>query len=116
HHSQTLPCMSYKPNAFGALLPTRCVLDSEFSSYHAKSLSVSGALPVAPARHAYSHSASLGKRYVNESLRSSSFFKKLCTSNHDTFSTGQLSQSLKLDGFSPITACHCAWVTSNLPR
>ena len=35
HHSNTLPCMSHKPHAFGFLPPTGCVVPPEFLPYHA---------------------------------------------------------------------------------
>ena len=35
HHSQTFPCMSYSPHAFGFFVPTGRVLLPLFPSYHA---------------------------------------------------------------------------------
>jgi len=37
HHSHTLPVISYKPAALGALLPTGCVVPPELASYQATS-------------------------------------------------------------------------------
>src|SRR5687768_362422 len=67
HHSQTLPCMSYRPHGLGRFRPTGCVLESLFSevqAYWSASVSASPKLKwfVVPARQAYSHSASEGSR------------------------------------------------------
>ena len=74
HHSQTLPSMSYKPQAFGRFWPTGCVVFPEFSWYHASSSRLGHApdslvsslrlysAAIVPAGQAYSHSASDGSR------------------------------------------------------
>ena len=61
HHCQILPCMSYKPQAFGTPPRTGFV-----SSPASPLISIPSTLygPVVPARQAYSHSASVGKRKV----------------------------------------------------
>jgi hypothetical protein len=67
-HSRTLPNMSCKPRAFAALPPTACVWLPELPLNHAIVPTVASSLlpllnaVVVPARHAYSHSASLGNR------------------------------------------------------
>ena len=67
-HSHKLPPMSCKPSAFAALPPTACVWLPEFDEYQAIVPTVAPSLlpllnaVVVPARHAYSHSASLGNR------------------------------------------------------
>src|SRR4029079_6048839 len=68
-HSLTLPCMSNSPHAFGFFVATGCGRSPEFSRVHAYSPSARASLPklyavVVPARAAYSHSASVGRRYV----------------------------------------------------
>ena len=75
---------------------------------------------VVPARHAYSHSASVGKRY---SRRSCLFFgtdRELATELHRIVPTyllhwvvGAIGNSL---GFVPITFSYCPCVTSYTPR
>jgi len=57
-----------------------------------------------PARHAYSHSASLGSRKP-ASLQNS------CASSHDTVSTGWSALAV-VDGFVPVTSSHAACVVS----
>lgn len=80
-HSATFPCMSYSPHAFGAFVATGCVRPSAFSLYHANcpnapSSSPKQYAPSDPARHACSHSASVGSRYrrpvLSESHRQNS--------------------------------------------
>ncbi len=68
-HSATFPCMSYSPHVFGALVETGCVRPCAFALYHAKrpsfpSSSPKQYAPSDPARHACSHSASVGSRYL----------------------------------------------------
>jgi site-specific DNA recombinase len=58
--SQTLPCMSDSPQPFAFFEPTGCVLRLLFSSYHAIASRSPAYLPIVPARHAYSHCASVG--------------------------------------------------------
>ena len=64
HHSAALPIMSRTPKAFGARLPIGCVASKALSQYQACSSSASPGTGGSPARQAYSHSASVGKRYV----------------------------------------------------
>src|SRR5687767_3890127 len=65
-YSIALPSMSCRPQPFGAFLPAGCVLSSELSQYQATASrpppAASGVV-VEPARQAYSHSASVGRRY-----------------------------------------------------
>lgn len=68
HHFQTLLCMSHRPQGLNVLVPTGCVVSPELPSYQTYSPSASSLLPtlqrvVVPARHAYSHPASVGRRY-----------------------------------------------------
>src|SRR4051812_42907841 len=70
---------------------------------------------VVPARQAYSHSASVGRRYGFLSL-ACSFLQNSWQSSHETFSTGRFLSPLKWLGLLPMTACHCSWVTSWIPR
>ena len=82
-----------------------------------------------PARQAYSHSASVGRTYFhplgNRPADCSIEFKrvrKICTSSHETFSTGRLlplnwlGSAFKPSAFPFITVWYWAWVTSYLPR
>jgi len=95
HHSHTFPCMSYSPKAFGFLSPTGCVLPPEFLSYHAYSPSSFSSSPkqnllVLPARHAYSHSASVGNTNLPPwpSVFAFSLTRNFWQSSQLTFSTG----------------------------
>src|SRR3954452_17962854 len=68
-HSATLPCRSNRPNAFGFFWPPMCGLPPLLAAYQATSPIVSGVAPynhgvVVPARAAYSHSASVARRYA----------------------------------------------------
>ena len=56
--------MSCSPHAFGAFSPTGWVSSSEFALNQAISSRSFGTCSVDPARAAYSHSASVGSRYV----------------------------------------------------
>jgi hypothetical protein len=65
--------MSYNPNALGRLSPTPYVRLTESFENQAYSPNWSLVAPklyavVLPARHAYSHSASVGKRYVRPDI------------------------------------------------
>src|SRR5581483_12498014 len=79
--------------------------------------------------HAYSHSATVGKRYHQPLPRSCSFsfLRNSCASSHDTCSTGnrfnsssEMYRTLLLPfpwrekklGLWPMTACHCPCVTA----
>ena len=65
-----------------------------------------------PARHANSHSASVGSRKPGW-LSAFSRRMNCWTSNQLTFSTGQRGpQSWNWLGLCPMTRCHSAWVTS----
>jgi hypothetical protein len=63
-HSNTLPIVSCSPHAFVFFFPTGWVLSPELPSYHAIASSEAGMASVLPARAAYSHSASVGSRWV----------------------------------------------------
>ena len=65
---------------------------------------------VVPARHAYSHSASLGKRAFKPGTNPFSLARKHFVSFQLTRSAGLFLSSVKLLGLFPITACHKAWV------
>ena len=101
--------MSYRPQALALFLPTGCVFLPLFLLYQAygpKPLSASPKLNrvFLPARHAYSHSASVGRRtalpvFLDRALQNST------ASFHDTCSTG-LVRPENLLGFFPITAAY----------
>src|SRR6476661_4534115 len=83
-------------------------------------MSVQVCWPGPPARHAYSHSNSLGRRYVVVFSFAFSALTKACVSCQVTPSTGCFSGLVTLspwnsDGLVPITVFHCACVTSVLP-
>lgn len=66
HHSHTLPCISYNPQAFGDFWPTGCSMPPELGENqacpcNAASSSIPYQRVVVPARDAYSHCASLAK-------------------------------------------------------
>src|SRR5690606_4544739 len=61
-HSATLPSMSWLPSASGSLEPGACVRSPPLSACHARASSVLAS--VMPSRHACSHSASVGTRYL----------------------------------------------------
>ena len=122
--------MSYSPQAFTLFSPTGCVLPPEFSSYQAYSPSSPSSSPkqyrvLLPARQAYSHWASVGKRNspspagrgLGRGRRdfSLSLPRKTWQSSQLTRSTGFLGPLNSL-GLSPITACHCSCVTRYFPR
>ena len=72
HHSHTLPCMSNRPHGLGFFKPTAWVYCSPavLPANHAYSpncfsSSPKGNVIFVPARHAYSHWASVGRRYVS---------------------------------------------------
>lgn len=74
--------MSYRPNALGCFSPTGCVCLLELPLYHAypsrsDASSQNPYLVVVPARHAFSHSASVGKREIS-SIALSSGNAKFC--------------------------------------
>jgi hypothetical protein len=88
-HSQTFPNMSYKPPAVGRFRPTSWVRPPEFAENQANSLRLrpgSGAAELP--RAAYSHSASVGRRYRCPSPREFNPARKVWTSFQLTFSTG----------------------------
>ena len=112
------PCMSYRPHSLARFLPTGCVWPSLLSRNHAYCGSRS--LPqlyrvLVPARHAYSHSASVGRRYWKCVSISDSFAQKAVASSHDTVSTGR-DGPMNSDGFSPVTLSYRSCVTSQTPR
>ena len=69
HHSNTLPCMSNRPNALGMSDPTgkgpSCGVDQAAGVPQEQLIGVAEAVArnVVPARQAYSHSVSRGRRY-----------------------------------------------------
>jgi hypothetical protein len=69
---------------------------------------------VVPARYAYSHSASVGSRSpVAERKPWIVFHDTVSTGRFGTCAAGTCGLALwKVDGFDPITAVHCACVTS----
>src|SRR4029450_3296167 len=110
-HSHTLPCMSYRPQAFGCSFPTRCVVLSALppnQAYLPNWLLSSPKLyaVVEPARAAYSHSASVGRRYFVLPSLELSLSINFCTSSQETVSTGRLVSPLNWLGLFPITASH----------
>src|ERR1700722_5521769 len=109
HHCQTLPCMSNRPQAFGSFIATECVCPLLLSAYQPATAIAASASPVlycplVPARQAYSHSASVGRRYVFPSIWLS-FLQNATASNHDACSTGR-SSPCHLLGSVFITATH----------
>src|SRR5262245_46517792 len=87
--------MSWNPHGLGAFLPTECGLRSEFPKCQAIESSGPYAGPEVPARHAYSHSVSVGNRYSQSLLRmpaSRSIWVSLAQNSvaprHPTESTG----------------------------
>src|SRR5512135_1084793 len=104
--------MSYKPKALACLVATGCgVLKKKLPLLKLFQDTFSWlSLPqyscCCPARQAYSHSASVGRRYCLPVL-ALSFLMNSWASFQLTCSTGQLSpQAVKLLGLLPITACH----------
>src|SRR5262249_30329283 len=108
----TLPCMSHSPSALGGYEPTFCVrprtvLVSPSSKLAWLEESVSPkeyARPSPPPRQAYSHSASLGRRYFTRTpsspaARSLSFTMNSFASCHETFSTGKSSSCFWVNAF-----------------
>src|SRR5205085_77820 len=133
HHSQTLPSMSCRPQAFGLRLPTGCVLLSALARSHANSARLAALTapppapnpysPSPPARAQYSHSASVGSRYLPPPTRFSRS-RNAWTSSQLTDSTGSVSplnaEGALIASFSrrvapggsfAITAVHCCCVT-----
>src|SRR5436190_18442054 len=113
-HSHTLPCMSANPHGLSGYVPTPegdLLLKFAFA---VESVSPVENAPVVPARHAYSHSASLGSRYRTVAAGFAFSFAMNCsTSRNVTLSTGQRGpQSTKWLGAVPITFRHSACVTS----
>ena len=94
--------MSYSPHALGRFFAAPCVLLSEFLQYQPMAFRFPAWRPVLPARHAYSHSASVGSRYLFLPSIWFSFRINFWQSFHETLSTGQSSpQFLKYDGLLP---------------
>src|SRR5258708_28151712 len=105
--------MSYKPQAFACFCPTGCVLYSALVVYQAIAFGSPASSPVVPARQAYSHSASLGKRYWQPSFCAFNFLMNYCASSGETCSTGHFSpQLLKVEGLLPFTFGYCSSSTS----
>src|SRR3989338_769304 len=115
--------MSYKPQALGCLVATGLVvlplLPAGFANPPYQPTLSRSPLPqyscCAPARQAYSHSASLGRRYFFPVLALSASINAWASSQL-TCSTGQLSPQLpNLLGLLPMSAFHWPCVTSVLP-
>src|SRR5450830_528741 len=94
-HSQTLPIMSYRPHALACLPAAACVFPPVFMPYHAIASSAPYVSPVVPARAAYSHSASVGNRYVTPGLWAFKRCRKVVMSSQFTVSTGQVSPQVE---------------------
>src|SRR5262245_58068497 len=119
--------MSYRPHGLAFFAPTGGSLPFEFALYQQNLPSSSSASPwdhlvFVPARHAYSHSASLGNRMV--ALSSSSFnCRSSCVAFlQNSFASAQLTISTAfrnprhLLGFLPITTWYSSCVVSYLAR
>ena len=78
----------------GLLCPTGWVLRPEFPVYQAyppnEARMITKTVVVFPARAAYSHSASVGRRYLLPPSLAFSLRMNSCTSFQETFSTGRL--------------------------
>src|ERR1051325_1852198 len=119
-HSDTLPCMSAKPHGFSGNVPTGAGdLPLTFACAGDNVSPVENG-PVVPARHAYSHSASVGKRKCSRGPsrprspdRSFNLAMNRSTSSNDTLSTGHRGpHSAKWLGDVPITLRQAACVIS----
>src|SRR5579871_5058555 len=105
HHSWRLPCMSYRPKALGRYDPTAAVRfrNGPFAAAPNGDAPLKFAcveesvLPkwntvVVPARQAYSHSASVGRRYTRPAFlsagKSESRRQNSTAAYHVTLSTG----------------------------
>src|SRR5688572_22281827 len=65
--------MSWSPHGFGIFVPTGCTRLREFSAYQPNALTSPSSSPNdqavrVPARAAYSHSSSMGKRYPSDAV------------------------------------------------
>src|SRR5262249_62071558 len=110
--------LSCTPPAFGGSSPPSCSRRPELSAYQPTRARSSIVLPlwyvvVVPARHAYSHSASVGRSTARPAIVPT-FSQKPFASCHDTLCTGIDSPFVML-GLAPITASYCACVVSYLP-
>src|SRR5262245_61110237 len=117
--------MSYRPNALGFFLPTGGSLPLAFPWYQAYSPRSATLSPklyavVVLARHAYSHSASLGRRMTSLALirfslrnRAVSLVQKVFASSQVIFST-ELRGPFHRLGFLPMTCSYSSCVTSYL--
>ena len=94
-HSQTFPSMSNKPHALGFFSATLFVDEPLFSPYQAMSSSFAYRGSQDPARHAYSHSASVG-RYPWTHLAYA------CASSHVTLTIGCESSNRLPRIFAPV--------------
>src|SRR5665213_3185867 len=93
--------MSYKPQALGFFVATECVWPLQFELY--QPISLMFPLPpyglVEPARQAYSHWASVGRRNAFPSF-SLSFWQNSIASFHEICSTGFFSPLKRLESVS----------------
>src|ERR1017187_8513858 len=116
HHSSTFPSMSYRPQSLGFFWPTGCGDPPELFWYQAISPKSPYLAPSVPARHAYSHSASVGSRNPLPGTSVFNFVMNSWQSFQDTCSTGTLPcRSLNSEGLPRITASHWTRVTGYLP-
>src|ERR1022692_1511817 len=123
--------MSYRPQSLGFFWPTGCGDPPELFWYQAISpkspylapsvparhaYSHSASVGSVPARHAYSHSASVGSRNPPPGTSVFNFVMNSWQSFQDTCSTGTLPcRSLNSEGLPRITASHWTRVTGYLP-
>src|SRR5262245_4717582 len=115
--------MSYRPQALGFFLPTGGSSPFELALNQAKSFSSSALSPkpytvVVPARQAYSHSASVGKRTPSSSPSSLRRRSSAVAWRQNSVASSQLTISTELRGpfhllgLRPMTASYSSWVTS----
>src|SRR5262249_29694831 len=117
-NSRTLPCMSCSPNAFGGSSPTACSRPPEFSANQPTFARSASVFPlkyavVVPARHAYSHCASVGSCTVRPTC-ADILLQNASASCHETLCTGRLPPTVLL-GLAPAIRSYCACVSSYLP-
>src|SRR5206468_12842722 len=110
--------MSWSPQALAGKVPTGVVFsgDSPFLNLPKLACLVEMVSPkkkavVVPARQAYSHSASVGRRYGFLSF-SRNFLMNSWQSSQETISAGMFFFPLYDP---PLTACHCSFVTGYTP-
>src|SRR6202021_227955 len=87
-HSQTFPNVSCNPNLFGFFSPTGCVVPPELSRNQATTSKEPYRQELSPPRAAYSHSASVGRRWWYPSPLRLTASQNICASSQLTPSTG----------------------------